>query len=430
MENETTTGGDLRVAAVHERRANGIRSAPLGALLCSRVNTTAKHRQRQPSLPKMGRHSTGQARVTLNGKVHYLGAFGSPGAHARYAELIQQWLASGRRPLHALPNPVQATRTVRDLFASYREWIVATGRYVKNGRPTTQRALIEKVLTEFEAFVGSLRVTQLSESLVVQWRDRLEQNAGLTRRGVNRKVTLLLSVLKWARARGLVTREVWADCSAVEPLKRGECGARRERVRERRAVTLDEIEKVAAASSCRHVAAMLRVQALLGCRPGEVCAMRWMDIDTCPVVVDGVAMWTYRVPQETAKTGHHGLRICYPVPPAAQRILEEFRAPPAALLFNPRASMTERGRARKQAKAFGEVWTARAYRNAVTRACAAAGVPYFSPHEIRHGAITRAAETHGVLAAQRLANHQSAATTARYMHPDDLAAYRVAARIG
>lgn len=429
MESNTKSGAARPPRPRHERRASGRRSSPLGALQCTAMTDSAKNR-RQAKLPKLGRHSSGQARVTLNGKVHYLGPFGSPEAHQRYAELVQHWLDAGRQPLQQPPHAGQVVLTVRDAFARYREWILATGRYVKNGQPTSQRKLIDQVLDAFEAFAGAFRANQLRESLLVQWRDRLEQNPRLTRRGVNRKVSLLLGVLKWARARGLITRETWADCSALEPLKRGECGSRPERGRERRAVTPDEVDKVAAACSCRHVAAMLRVQAMIGCRPGEICAMRWMDIDRTPVVVNGVAMWTYRVAQSTAKTAHHGKTIRYPVPPPAQRILEEFQAPPAALIFSPSQSMAERGRARKTAPAFAPGWNIRTYRNAVERACQQAGVPYFCPHEIRHGAITRAAETHGVLAAQRLANHTSAATTARYLHPDDLAAYRVAAGIG
>lgn len=378
----------------------------------------------------MGRHSSGQARITLNGKVHYLGLYGSPEAHQRYAELIQRWLDGGRRPLHALPHPGQVTLTVRELFEHYRAWIVSTGRYTKNGVVTPQRGLIERSLTEFEQFAGNLRVTQLSEAVIVQWRDRIELNRKLTRGGVNRKVQMLLGALRWGKTRGLLPKTAWADCRDIEPLKKGECGNRRERLRDRRAVTLDEVEKVAAACSCRHVAAMLRVQALVGCRPGEVAAMRWVDIDKTPVVVDGVTLWTYRVAEAAAKTAHHGRSISYPIPPRVQAILAEFSAFPNALIFSPAQSMAERGRSRKSAPAFGHMWTARAYRNAVVRACAAAGVAYFTPHEVRHGAITRAAEQHGVLAAQRLANHSSAATTARYLHTTDDDAYRVAARIG
>jgi hypothetical protein len=38
----------------------------------------------QPKVPAMRRHSSGQARVTLAGKTHYLGACGSPEAHEHY----------------------------------------------------------------------------------------------------------------------------------------------------------------------------------------------------------------------------------------------------------------------------------------------------------------------------------------------------------
>jgi integrase len=404
--------------------ANGDRSAPLDVLECATM--TSSETQRPQRLPRMGRHSTGQARVALNGKMHYLGAFGSPEAHARYAELIRQWLAGGRRPLQQ-PHAAQVMLTVRDLFARFREWVALTGRYMKNGLPTSQQHLNEIVMREFDAFAGTTRTTNLGESVLVRWRDRLEEKAKLTRRGVNRKVSLLLSILKWGRSRGLLTREAWADCAAIEPLRRGECGTRREHVRQRRAVTRDEVERVAAASSCRHIAAMLRLQAILGCRPGEVCAIRWMDIDRKPVIVDGVTLWTYRVPQAAAKTAHHARAITYPVPPAAQAILEQFPAPPAALIFSPQRSMAERGRARKTAPAFSASWNAYTYRAAVVIACAKADVPYFCPHEIRHGAITRAAEQAGVLAAQRLANHSSATTTARYLHADDNAAFRVLA---
>ena len=72
-----------------QRCASGRRSSPLVALSYEDVNTNEKVQrrapkapQKQPRLPKMGRHSSGQARVTIQGKVHYLGAHGSPEAHA------------------------------------------------------------------------------------------------------------------------------------------------------------------------------------------------------------------------------------------------------------------------------------------------------------------------------------------------------------
>ena len=35
--------------------------------------------------------ATGQARVVLNGRTHYLGIYGSPESHAHYAEIVKKW---------------------------------------------------------------------------------------------------------------------------------------------------------------------------------------------------------------------------------------------------------------------------------------------------------------------------------------------------
>ena len=39
--------------------------------------------------PKLGKHSSGQARVTFDGKVYYCGRWGSVEAQQRYAELLR-----------------------------------------------------------------------------------------------------------------------------------------------------------------------------------------------------------------------------------------------------------------------------------------------------------------------------------------------------
>ena len=45
-------------------------------------------------VPSYCRHkATGQAVVRLNGRDHYLGPYGTPESHERYARLIAQWQA-------------------------------------------------------------------------------------------------------------------------------------------------------------------------------------------------------------------------------------------------------------------------------------------------------------------------------------------------
>src|SRR5689334_4892943 len=91
-----------------------------------------KHSNR---LPKLGRHSSGQARVTLNGKVYYCGPWGSLDAQKRYAELIEKWEANGRQPLDPVATAPQVRR-VRDVLDEFMAWLDATGRYQKHGKAT------------------------------------------------------------------------------------------------------------------------------------------------------------------------------------------------------------------------------------------------------------------------------------------------------
>ena len=58
-------------------------------------STPVTRAPRDHRLPKIGRHSSGQARVTLGGVVHYLGRYGSLEAQRRYVELIEQWQRDG-----------------------------------------------------------------------------------------------------------------------------------------------------------------------------------------------------------------------------------------------------------------------------------------------------------------------------------------------
>src|SRR5262245_1681882 len=79
----------------HGRRCASLRFPAQRSLgLAKTTATTSTGR-----MPRMGRHSSGQARITLGGKVHYLGRWASPEAHARYAELVRAWLDNGKRPL-------------------------------------------------------------------------------------------------------------------------------------------------------------------------------------------------------------------------------------------------------------------------------------------------------------------------------------------
>jgi len=86
---------------------------------------------RKKSPPKYARHSSGQARVRIRGKVHYLGLYGSLESRQRYAELIAEWSAD------------QAERTqftIPELVLCYMDF--AKKHYVKNGLETSELSCI------------------------------------------------------------------------------------------------------------------------------------------------------------------------------------------------------------------------------------------------------------------------------------------------
>src|SRR5947209_15873084 len=93
---------------------------------------------------------SGQAVVTLSGRDHYLGKYGSPESRAAYERLVAEWLASRRRP----PAPEAATcdLTVNELLLAY--WDHARSYYVKDGRPTSEPGTIRQALRPVRELYG------------------------------------------------------------------------------------------------------------------------------------------------------------------------------------------------------------------------------------------------------------------------------------
>ena len=87
-----------------------------------------------------------------------------------------------------------------------------------------------------------------------------------------------------------------------------------------RPVTEDVIEKTLAHLSPT-VADMIRFQRLTGCRPGEVCQLRPMDLDRTGEI------WVYR--PASHKTEHHGRERVIFIGPKAQDVLRPYLLRPA-----------------------------------------------------------------------------------------------------
>lgn len=86
------------------------------------------------SLPKYRKHrASGQAVVTLSGKDHYLGRYGTKASEREYDRLIGEWLAAGRR---LVVTEEEVGPTIAVLSASY--WKFAQQHYRKRDKGTSE----------------------------------------------------------------------------------------------------------------------------------------------------------------------------------------------------------------------------------------------------------------------------------------------------
>jgi len=187
---------------------------------------------------------------------------------------------------------------------------------------------------------------------------------------------------------------------------------------------------------------MVQLQLLTGMRPGEVVSMRACDIEMSN------AIWVYRPPRH--KIEHHGIQREILLGPRAQSVVRGFLSADArGYLFSPEQAEAERNAVRRAARrtpmtpsqarrrcrtkpkrAPGTRYTIEAYRRAVARACAKAGVPRWSPNQLRHAHATALRKQSGLEAAQVLLEHARLETTQVYAERNRALAAEIIAKIG
>jgi integrase len=170
---------------------------------------------------------------------------------------------------------------------------------------------------------------------------------------------------------------------------------------------------------------MVRVQQLTGCRPGELCAMRPRDIDRSR------EPWTYQ--PDRHKTEHLEQSRLILIGPRAIAVLTKYLdRPEDTFCFSPaeseqqrkvsmrarrktpvQSSQVDRSRPNSRRKP-GLQYTRQAYLRAIARACNKAGVPHWSPNQLRHAAATRIAGEFNLQVAQTVLGHKRPDTTLIY----------------
>lgn len=409
--------------------------------------------------PKYRLHkSTGQAVVSIGGKVHQLGPYGSGESHERYEELIKQWRRrrDEERPDLAEADPeslltVKQLRrrlqqghpvTMGELALVYEDY--AHSYYVKNGKVTREGEQVTEILRMLLRHHGEEDVADFGPVKLKDLRELMIDPNDWSRKHINESVNRIRRMFAWACENELVPPTVHHALQSVAGLKRG-----RSKARDTKRVTV--VDDATIESTLKHapeiVADMIRLQRLTGARPGEVCQLRPCDIDrSCEV-------WIYEPGDH--KMEHYGTQRLIMIGPKAQAILRLYlQRDPQSYCFSPLEThwMTRRRRGeegsrdpydvilarahqvaikrRRQQRLKDKPYDAGSYRVAIHRACLKAGLEKWSPNRLRHTAATEVRKRFGLEAAQVVCGHQNADVTQVYAERDLSLAIQVARSLG
>lgn len=424
--------------------------------------------------------ASGQAVVTLSGKDYYLGPHGSPESRGRYEELIQKWLAHGKRMPGAAEDPEQSI-TVNELVVAFWEYAETYYRS-PDGKPTTAIRNFRYALTPLIEVFG--------ESEVVEFGPRnlkaLQQNMikrGWCRYNINQQINKIRAVFKWGASEELVPGSLYQSLIAVDGLKKGRSNAKESEPI--KSVPMGLVNPIKSYVS-RQVWAMIQLQLHSGARPGEVVGLRAADIDQTGKV------WVCYLDHH--KTAHHEHeRVLYFGPRAQEAISPLLQGRhPEEPLFSPVDAEAER-RARNHGKrktpiscgnrpgsnrkksprvAAREAYDVASYRRAITRGCDLAFPPpahlqrikvkgkkgkrwetdaewrvrlgpklweelkawrrkhRWHPHQLRHTAATNIRKEYGLDAARAVLGHRTPVITEVYAELDQSKAVKVIGEIG
>lgn len=378
---------------------------------------------------------SGQAVVTLSGQDHYLGPHGTKASKIEYDRVIAEWLANGRLPAITPPSKTSSL-TVSEVILRYL--VYAKSHYQRDGHPTRELENIRDALRPLRRLYGRTLASQFGPRGLKTVRQAMI-DARLARTTINFRVSKIRRTFRWAAENELIAPEIYQGLMTVAGLQRGRDGVREtEPVR-----TVPEAHVAAVLPHVsRPVRAMIELQSVTGMRPGEVTAMRSIDIERSG------AVWIYR--PRSHKTENHGLDRVILLGPQAQAILRRWLdAVPTAFLFSPAVAVATRNAKRREARKTPMTpsqakrkpkpnpkrpprtrYDKNAYGQAIGRACKKAGVPHWHPNQLRHNAATRIRQQFGIEAARILLGHKTAFTTEIYAEADRDQAMAVVARIG
>lgn len=343
---------------------------------------------RRSTPPKYSAHTSGQARVRIDGQVHYLGPHGSPESYARYSRLIADWQSHQSSPVRHV-----TVGHVTLLYLRHCE-----SHYVKDGVATSQLHVVTSALRRLNQLFRETIAAEFSPRMLKAVREQMVRE-DLCRTTVNQYVSIIRQCFKWGVSEELVPPTVLLALQAVRDLLAGRSSARETApVRAVPDARIDALQP--------HVAlpvwGLIQFQRLTGARPGEALLVRGRDLNTSGEV------WEYTPPRH--KLEHKRMSRVVMIGPVAQAALQPFlRTDIQAYLFSPDADGSR-------------PYRRDSYTNAIKRGCE---IAFGLPAELRN--ITRQvrrlpdlSETERQALRERLAAEAHAWRRQNCWHPNQL----------
>ena len=399
---------------------------------------------RLPQIPVYRLHKqSGQAVVTLTDgpggrrRDFLLGRYGTAESRQEYTRVLAEWEANGRRLISTSTAASAPDLTVNEMLLQFWRW---ANRHYRDsaGEPSRELENLLHALRPLRRLYGHASARDFGPlALRCVQEDMIK--AGLSRNVVNGRVNRVRRVFKWAASFEVLPASVYQALRTVPGLRRGQTEVREmEPIRP----VCDEHVRLSLPFLSTPVRAMVQLQRLTGCRPGEVMKMRGEDLSTAGTV------WLYR--PGSHKTTHYGRDRVIFLGPQAQEILKPFlTTSPEVFLFSPRVyveslharravqrttrrtpSELRLQRKREPKRAPGERYTRRSYRLAIIRACVKAGVTPWTPLQLRHTAATEIRARYGVEAARVILGHSKVETSQIYAERDLVRAQEIMGEIG
>lgn len=346
---------------------------------------------------------TGQARVRIDGKDHYLGKYGSEESRQLYGKLVSH-LAGGVQidPLKSGSsttnrNSDDAGLTVNELVLAFLRH--ADGHYVKNGKPTSEVHCLRAATSPLVTLYGFTAVDEFGPLMLKAVRQKMV-DTGWVRGSCNKGVNRIRLVFKWGLENELVAPATLQKLQAVAPLLAGRTEAKDNAPRT--PATKEQIAAVRPKVS-QLVRDLIDVQRFTGARAGELLKLTPAKLDRSK------AVWLFNV--DGHKTEHHGHSRIIAIGANAQAVLLRRMAKlkPDDCVFKIRRD---------------------SYTLAVRRACEKFEIEAWTPHQLRHAMGHQVRDQFSLEHVQSVLGHSDFSMSEKYAQVSLEKAIEVASQVG